>query len=284
MLSPYLIENRHIAVKRCKHGLFMYNRNDAFVGRGLDLYGEWCEFEINLMRIFIKPGDTVIDAGANIGTHTVAFANLVGPQGLVHAFEPQRRNFLMMAGNVALNGHDNVICHQKAVGEKNGEINLPPMPPPDTNFNFSAVSLADGAEIGENIPLVTLDSLNLQTCRVIKIDTEGMEPQVLRGAQSLIARCRPYLYVENNEPEASKRLAPILAELGYTAWWSVSAYYDPRNFYSNSDNVWPNVVPSANMLCTPKEMNIAPSGHQPFLGADDSWQACIQRMSAAMQK
>ena len=68
MQSSYLIENRHMAVKRCKHGLFMYNRNDAFIGRGLDVYGEWCEFEIQLLRLFIKPGNTVIDAGANIGT------------------------------------------------------------------------------------------------------------------------------------------------------------------------------------------------------------------------
>ena len=47
-------------------------------GRSLDLYGEWCEFEIVLMRQVIRLGDVVIDAGANIGTHTVAFANLVG--------------------------------------------------------------------------------------------------------------------------------------------------------------------------------------------------------------
>jgi hypothetical protein len=40
MLSPYLVENRHIAIKRCRHGLFMYNRNDALIGRRLDLYGE----------------------------------------------------------------------------------------------------------------------------------------------------------------------------------------------------------------------------------------------------
>ena len=50
MLSPYLVENRHVAIKRCRHGLFMYNRNDAFVGRGLDLYGEWCDFEIQTLR------------------------------------------------------------------------------------------------------------------------------------------------------------------------------------------------------------------------------------------
>ena len=54
MLSPYLVENRHVAIKRCRHGLFMYNRNDAFVGRGLDLYGEWCEFEIQLMRLVLR--------------------------------------------------------------------------------------------------------------------------------------------------------------------------------------------------------------------------------------
>src|SRR5665647_2892298 len=62
MLSPYLVENRYLAVKRCKHGLFMYNRNDAFVGRGLDLYGEWCDFEIQLLRQVIRLGDTVLDA------------------------------------------------------------------------------------------------------------------------------------------------------------------------------------------------------------------------------
>ena len=54
MLSPYLVENRHVAIKRCRHGLFMYNRNDAFIGRGLDLYGEWCEFEIQLMRLVLR--------------------------------------------------------------------------------------------------------------------------------------------------------------------------------------------------------------------------------------
>lgn len=284
MQSPYLVENRYMAVKRCKHGLFMYNRNDAFVGRGLDLYGEWCEFEIQLLRHFIAFGDTVIDAGANIGTHTVAFANMVGPGGTVHAFEPQRRNFLFLAGNVALNALDNVFCHQKALGEANGEISLPPLPPPDTNFNYSAVSIADGAANGERVPIVTLDSLELKSCKAIKIDTEGMEPQVLSGAKSLIDRCRPLLYVENNEPGASIRLSEWLGLLGYNAWWSIHPYYDPANFYSNTNNVWPNVVPAANMICVPQEASFGLNGLEPFLGADDDWKACIQRMSARAQR
>jgi FkbM family methyltransferase len=278
MLSPYLVENRHIAVKRCKHGLFMYNRNDAFVGRSLDLYGEWCDFEIQLLRQFIELGDIVVDAGANIGTHTIAFANLVGSGGIVHAFEPQRRNFLMLAGNVALNALENVFCHQKAVGEANGEISLPPMPPPDINFNYSAVSLVKGLATGETVPLITLDSLDLPKCKLLKIDTEGMEEQVLGGAKALIERHRPLLYVENNEPGASKTLSRVLNALGYTAWWSIYPYFDERNFYSNTDNVWQNVVPSANMLCTPKEANLNLTGLEPFYGEADDWKACIQRI------
>jgi FkbM family methyltransferase len=280
MLSPYLVEHRYMAVKRCKHGLFMYNRNDAFVGRGLDLYGEWCDFEIQLIRQFIRPGDIVIDAGANIGTHTIAFANYVGPTGVVHAFEPQRHNFLMLAGNVAINALTNVFCHQKAVGDSNSEIKIPGMPQADTNFNFSAVSIAGGSETGEAVPLITLDSLNLPTCRVIKIDTEGMEPQVLAGAKDLIARCRPLLYVENNEAGASQRLYPLLETLGYQAWWSIFTYYDARNFYSNTVNVWENVVPSCNMLCVPKEANFVLPSHEPFLGPEDDWKNCIARMNA----
>ena len=102
----------------------MYNRNDTFIGRSLEFYGEWCEFEIVLMRQLIKLGDIVIDAGANIGTHTVAFANLVGSTGIVHAFEPQGRHFMMLAGNAALNAVENVFCHQKAAGGSIGEITL----------------------------------------------------------------------------------------------------------------------------------------------------------------
>jgi FkbM family methyltransferase len=284
MLSPYLVENRHVAVKRCRHGLLMYNRNDQFVGRGLDLYGQWCEFEIQLVRRFIAPGDIVIDAGANIGTHTIAFAGLVGPTGLVHAFEPQPRNFHMLAGNVALNALDNVICHQQAVGDAAREIALPPLPPPDMPFNFGALALSRASAGGARVPLVTLDSLALAACRLIKIDTEGMEPQVLDGARELIARCRPLLYVENNAPGASPALSQRLDALGYAARWSMFPYFDPNNFYANTVNIWPNVVPPANLICAPQDMALDLADHEPFLGANDDWRACLQRVNARQRR
>jgi FkbM family methyltransferase len=279
MQSPYLVENRHIAIKNCRHGLFMYSRNDAFVGRGLDLYGEWCDFEIQAMRPHVRPGDTVIDVGANIGTHTVAFANMVGPTGTVHAYEPQRRLFQMLSGNVALNALERVYCHQAAVGDAMGEIHLPPLPPPEMTFNFSAVSLmpdgSSGGQGGEKVPLVTLDALELTRCSMVKIDVEGMESLVLAGARGLIERCKPIIYVENNDQETSARLAKMLPELGYAGYWSIHPYYDARNFYSNTVDVWQNVVWASNLICAPR--GASPLG-QPFLGAEDNWHACVQRM------
>lgn len=275
MLSPYLVENRYVAVKRCRHGLFMYNRNDAFIGRSLDQYGEWCDFEIQLLRGFIKPGDTVIDAGANIGTHAIPFANLVGPTGRVHAYEPQRRNFQMLSGNVALNGLDNVFCHQEAVGDVDGELAMRPLPSPDTHFNYGTIPSTGGAH--ETVPVVRLDSLELPACRVLKVDVEGMEAAALNGARELINRCRPFIYVENNEMESSRQLADILNTFGYRAWWSIYWYFDSRNFYANPVNCFENVRPSTNLFCAPKEMKLELPGLQPYLGGEDDWKSAILR-------
>ena len=278
MQSPYLVENRHIAIKNCRHGLFMYSRNDPFVGRGLDLYGEWCDFEIQAIRPHVRPGDTVIDVGANIGTHAVAFANMVGPTGTVHAYEPQRRLFHMLSGNVALNALERVYCHQAAVGDSMGEIHLPQLPSPDMNFNFSAVSLMQDDKSGDTVPLVTLDSLKLNQCSMIKIDVEGMESLVLAGAKRLIETCKPVIYVENNDQETSARLANMLPEIDYVGFWSIHPYYDGRNYYSNTVDVWQNVVWASNLICAPRQSSFNSMGAQPFLGAEDNWHACLQRM------
>jgi len=60
--------------KRCRHGTFLFNRNDLMVGRALDLYGEWCESEIHVLTPLLETGSVVVDVGANIGTHSLPFA------------------------------------------------------------------------------------------------------------------------------------------------------------------------------------------------------------------
>ena len=68
---PFEVYNH---LKDCRHGRMLYNINDKYVGRSLDVYGEFCEAELTLLQPFVRPTDIIIEVGANIGTHTVPFA------------------------------------------------------------------------------------------------------------------------------------------------------------------------------------------------------------------
>jgi FkbM family methyltransferase len=277
----YLLENRHIGVKRCKHGIFAYNRNDTFIGKSLDQYGEWCEFEIDLLRNFLKPGDRVIDVGANIGTHTIAFANIVGPTGKVIAFEPQPELFGLLVTNVTLNCLTNVRAEQFAVvGNNNSEIEIHRLPPPDTAFNFGAQHL-----LGANTtPLVrvrcsSIDGRGLSPGpALIKIDVEGMESDVIRGAVDTIMTHRPVLYVENNGND-SQALWAALEPIGYVGYWSIGPYFSKTNFFGSTTNLWASVMPSVNVIAFPEAPAVAPAFSllPKMVGPDDSWQKAIDR-------
>ncbi|MBQ3853504.1 MAG: FkbM family methyltransferase, partial [Anaerovibrio sp.] len=91
-----------------RYGKIMYNQLDQYVGRSLKLYGEYCQGEAALFEQIVKPGNIVVEAGANIGSHTIHLAQLAGDNGQVWAFEPQRLVFQLLAGNMALNSLTNV--------------------------------------------------------------------------------------------------------------------------------------------------------------------------------
>lgn len=277
MGRAYLVENGFIAVKRARHGIFAFNRNDRFIGRSLDLYGEWCELELDLLRGFIRPGDTVVDVGANIGTHAVAFAGMVGKTGTVLAFEPQRLSFQLLCGNVALNCLTNVHCWQKAAGNSNGRARIPVLPPEEAR-NFGAVPVG-GA--GEEVEVATIDSLGMGSCRLMKIDVEGMEPEVIEGARATIAAHRPVLFVENNTLDKASRTMAAILEAGYRAWWHLALYYNPDNFFGNHDNVFARYQPEANLLCMPVGVDPGVPSLIESTGVDDNWKKALQRGIAA---
>src|SRR5579859_1505250 len=165
---------------QCRHGMMLYNVNDTHVGRSLEVYGEWCEAEVEIFAHVLREGDVAVDVGANIGSHTVAMARLVGPRGTVVAFEPQRVVFQTLCANVANNSLANVFCYPSAVGERESVILVPPLEP-RARQNFGAFSVG-GYKQGEPIGVVKLDDFPLRSCQLIKIDVEGMELAVLRGA------------------------------------------------------------------------------------------------------
>lgn len=282
MISSYLVENKYIGVKRAKHGIFMFNRNDLFIGRSLDLYGEWCEYEILLLRNYIRESDVVLDIGANIGTHAVAFAAMVGSAGRVHAFEPQPSLFHFLCGNVALNGLGNVCIHRKAVGSDGGEIGLSILPTPDTPFNFGAVPLSAPDSV-EKVDLVSVDSLGLASCRLIKIDVEGMEVDVLQGAQRTVEKFQPLLFVENNTIENASRVIESIFRLGYKAYWHIRPYFHEHNFFGNTENVFSQYQPEANLLCVPRTLTLDTYDLIECTSAEDNWRKVVEKFMSAQK-
>jgi hypothetical protein len=111
---------------------------------------------------------------------------------------------------------------------------------------------------------------------LIKIDVEGMEAEVIRGAQRAISEHRPVLYVENNGDE-SVALWSALDEIGYEGFWSIGTYFNRMNFFGNTANLWPSVVPSANVLAFHKGDALSSFGLTPLLGPDDNWQKALDR-------
>lgn len=214
----------------------LYLAADMTIGRSLELYGEFAESENRIMTRVVRAGDAVVDVGANIGTVTLPLARRVGPNGRVHAFEPQRIVFQHLCANLALNGLANVEAHWAALGAAAEMARIPALDPAAT-ANFGGVRLAtEGA--GEPVPMTTLDDLALTACALIKLDVEGMEIEVLKGAERTVARHRPAIYFEAKSGDNTRQCIAWLQACHYRLSWHFARFFEPKNFRQRPDDVF----------------------------------------------
>ena len=174
--------------------------SDHVIGLNI-VRGQYEVEEVRYMRSVLKPGDTAIDAGAHIGFFTMQMAAMVGPQGRVYAFEPFDANAVLLERSIAENGFSGRVRFQRAAaGAASGTATL--TFPVETLNSGGAYLLRDGsAPLSGNrkkeVPLVALDSLDLpRPVRVIKMDVEGAEPQVMQGAARILKTDRPVILSE----------------------------------------------------------------------------------------
>jgi FkbM family methyltransferase len=164
----------------------------------------------------IGPDSTVLDVGANIGNHSVYFGAVLGARRLI-AFEPQEHCARTFALNVQLNGlEERTTIYQCLVGATPGQGRMIGFQP----RNLGGASFASDSHGG--LSLVSLDSAITEPDRTtvdfIKIDVEGMQMEVLRGAIELLAARRPALWIElRDADEARSEAEPFLARFGYRA-------------------------------------------------------------------
>jgi FkbM family methyltransferase len=223
-----------------RHGRLLVDSRDA-VGVIIARYGEWAEEELSRLMSLLRPGDGVIEVGAHVGSMTIGFARAVGPGGFVHAFEPQKTLFGLLCANVALNGLDQAQPVQALVGAEAGWRSLPAAAGAPGNLgavSFVGESLTSVGRPGRAAQ-VTLDSwfAELDRLRLIKIDVEGMEAEVLAGGTALINRLRPIIQAECTTAEGFTALARFADAVNYDLYWNGCRGYAPTNFFGDRENL-----------------------------------------------
>ena len=185
--------------------------------KGSGVNGYWLgSYEIAQQRAFeqtVLDGDIVFDIGANVGLYSLLASELVGPRGRVFAFEPLPRNFDYLVRHSALNGCHNIVPIQRAVSRKGGSARFK-----DTAGSAEGHLVRISSE-GTEVSVVSLDELlernEIPAPTVLKIDVEGEEFNVLRGAAKLLRAHAPIIFLSTHERDGGKSLE-YLASLGYT--------------------------------------------------------------------
>jgi FkbM family methyltransferase len=191
------------------------------IGRSIVTTGVYDLAVSETLARLISPGDTVVDAGANVGYMTVLASVVAGPKGRVLSFEPHPALFAVAERNVRMTGQRFDIAktdvYPRALGHQCGSAQLIVPPDFDGNDGISKIaqgSLADGESI--TVPLDTLDEvLESTSVALLKLDVEGFEAQVLRGAaRSLSGRRIRHIVFEDHEVTRSEAVR-LLSEYGY---------------------------------------------------------------------
>lgn len=264
-----IFETELYHVINARHGRFLANPQDMYLGRSMIKYGEFSETEWHLLDQLVKPGAFVIEAGANMGAFTVPLAKNAGRNGMIYAFEPQLAVFQQMCANLALNDLINVQAFNAGCG---AEADWMPIirPNPATNRNFGGLSL-DSLK-GEGNVKVRIekldDAIDPPRLHLIKADVEGMEADVLRGARGLIQQFRPMLYLEAHDHEDAPELIRLLRELDYDMWWHLPLMYNPKNHTGDAENIFGRIS-SKNMLCAPAERKMTVNGSRKVADEND---------------
>ena len=146
--------------------------------------GEWEPYETRLIKERLKPGDVMVDAGANIGYYSVLASRICGPAGSVFAFEPQNQNYVLLRKNIERNHCENVQTHRAGLWfeSKAAQLHL-------NDENFGDHQLAVNSERSqETVTLHPGDDLLPGTIDFLKVDTQGAEFGVLLGMEKTLQK------------------------------------------------------------------------------------------------
>lgn len=253
-----------------RRGTIAHFAADMCIGQSLARYGEWAEDEIALLKPYLPEGGVALDVGANVGVHTIAFADRVGRAGQVIAIEAQPSAFTLLAHNIVANGlSESVTALPLLAGSGDALVAHEVTPITDNVGAKSFFSDVHGKDIHGNVvspeigspsriisvklALIPLDDLGLVRCDLIKIDVEGMELDVIKGAIRILGELRPVVYFEHATGNIREHY-DIFKSLGYSLFWHVANPYNRLNFKGDTHNIFGGNTELNVLACPPSAM------------------------------
>ena len=239
-----------------RYGLMSYYHEDPTIGHSLNLYGEYCHPEIEMILSLVNKDSTYIDIGANIGTHTVSIAPHVQQ---VYAFEPDPNNYQLLLSNTS--GHNNITVINNAISDDECSGY--------TDFNFGRTIFV---ESNGSCLTSTIDSYNIEKIDFVKIDTEGFELRILQGMTNVLTYQQPNMLIEMQDIDTYRAIYDYLKTFNYYMYWMPVATFNPNNFKKESKDVFGPRHGVINWICSIKQLNTT---LQPVVDRDDT----VERMN-----
>lgn len=223
-----------------RFGEIWFYGKDEYVGKSLYNYGEFSGEECDI--IMSLASGTCLDIGANVGV-MAQMLQFYGKTCI--AFEPQPEIYKLLTRNFTSESYNLALGSVKSTAEM-------PRLRYGTRANYGGISLNTKSSLGSYIvPVITLDSLSIPDVGFIKIDVEGWEEEVLKGAVATINKYKPIMYIEDDRQDKSASLRKFITELGYSIEASSPPLYRPNNFFGKKVNVWDKNYVSHNIICRP---------------------------------
>jgi len=188
-----------------------------------------------------QAGDVVVDAGANIGCFSLQAATRVGPTGTVYSFEPASENFDMLLRNIRLNHASNIVPFRLALGDDENEAEI------GIYEGFGSSSIMYHAKKPpkktERVAVRSVDNCQFERVDFLKLDTEGFEMNILKGARRTLEKFHPKIAGEAHPgfSDSGETILKYLKELGYTGMVEKYNTSDLQLFYAWPDSAYSHV-------------------------------------------
>lgn len=198
---------------------FLFPAADTVVGACLRRHGEFARAELDFLVEMGTQSGVFLDVGANIGAIALPFARQ-RPTWRVMALEASRTIHGLLCANALGNRLFNVEAHHAAAAAEQGFLEFPAVPL-SSAINFGAVAIGDQARVTETVRTVALDDFAPPETRLIKLDVEGYEPEVLKGSVRLLREQRAIWFSEViiQQGEATSGLIRTFLDAGYRVHW-----------------------------------------------------------------